>query len=460
MNSGARRATIFLGVIMIIAIGSSAVLPLFTRNQSQVQPTPAPTDIPAPTFPPPVEDFAGIALDRDILDRTGLFVMAQPTGWEPLTPLINPADPTPATPEVNLNNGALTSIIQTVLQPASGVTTLDQVDAIYTQEFLRQSWNAYSSWRELKREQLDGRHIMDFELKNRRQQTFIARQVSWLDENWVYRLRVITPDNQPALLKYLVDNLPPTVRVNPALAGTPADWISYYDASTQAIIRFPTSWSITDSALGRPASLRGGDAEVRIDVQPGVSAADETAARAWVTAAQPGAEVTDVQPVTRGDVQGFAAAYTFTTPDGDGQSGLAVLLNAAEALYTANLRLNAADVNLNDEAGRAAYPDAARVMDTFTILTGVNIPVPTPTPTPTVLATNTLPPTATPVPPTATPIPPTATPVPPTATPIPPTATPIPPTATTVPPTATLIPPTATPIPPTAEATPETTPGM
>ncbi len=451
-QSGAKRATILLGIIMIIAIGSSAILPLFTRNQGQAQPTPAPTDIPAPTFPPPVEDFSAIVLDRDILDRTGLFVMAQPTGWEPLTPLINPANPTPGTPEISLNNGALTSIIQAVLQPASGITTLEQVDAIYTQEFLRQSWNAYSSWRELKREQADGRHIMDFELKNRRQQTFIARQVSWLDENWVYRLRVITPENQPALLKYLVDNLPPTVRANPALAGTPADWASYYDASTQAIIRFPASWSVTDSALGRPASLSGGGAEVRIEVLPGRSAADEAAARAWVAAAHPGAEVAQAQPVTRGEVQGFALAYTFATPDGDRRSGLAVLLNAAEALYTADLRLDRANVNLLSDEGRAAYPDAAQVMDTFTILTGVNIPTPTFTPTPTVLATNTLPPTA-----TATPVPPTAT-----ATPIPPSATPLPPTATAtpVPPTATTVPPSATPLPPTAEVTPETTPGM
>jgi WD40-like Beta Propeller Repeat/Tetratricopeptide repeat len=63
----------------------------------------------------------------------------------------------------------------------------------------------------------------------------------------------------------------------------------------------------------------------------------------------------------------------------------------------------------------------------LSILLGACGPTPTPTPLPTsspIPATETVPPTNTPVPPTETPIPPTETPIPPTPTPIPPSPTP------------------------------------
>ncbi len=389
MNQGTKRLTVILGVVMIIAMGSSVIIPVLnpTRNRSLQATEVVPTEVPIPTFPPPLDDLSAITFDQDIVHPSGLFSIAQPPGWLPLAPVSSST--TTTTPELNLNNSDRSSIIQAVVQSAGSIGSLEQLDDYYTSDILRQSWSAYSSWRELTRRQENDKLIIDFELTNRLGQTFVARQESWLEDGWLYRLRVITPDNAPDMLKYLMDNLEPTFQLNPALAGVPLDWKGFFDAGTNMAVRFPADWTLTDNATGRTASFSGGGAALRLDSLPGQAAADEAAARAWVEAARSGAEVLSVQPVTRGENQGFSVAYRFADADGNPQSGLVVLLNGASGLYAANLRFAGQDVDLNTEAGRTAQPNLAQVMDTFTVLSNVNVPLPTPTPSPTPLASAT-----------------------------------------------------------------------
>ncbi|MBC6936094.1 MAG: hypothetical protein DWB42_09670 [Chloroflexi bacterium] len=397
MNQGTKRLTVILGVVMIIAMGSSVIIPVLnpTRNQSLQATEAVPTDVPIPTFPPPPDDLSAITFDQDIVHPSGLFSIAQPPGWLPLASVTSSSGAS-TTPELNLNNSERSSIIQAVAQPSGGLDTLEQLDAYYTSDILRQSWSAYGSWRELTRRQENDKLIIDFELTNRLGQTFVARQESWVKDGWLYRLRVITPENAPDMLKYLMDNLEPTFQLNPALAGVPLDWKGFFDAGTNMAVRFPADWTLTDNAVGRTASFSGGGAVLRLDSLSGQAAADEAAARAWVETSRPGVEVLSVQPVTRGDNQGFSVAYRFADADGNPQSGLAVLLNSASSLYVANLRFAGQDVDLNTEAGRAAQPNLAQVMDTFTVLSNVNVPLPTPTPSPTPLASPTPIPTAEP----------------------------------------------------------------
>ncbi|HEX2908978.1 MAG TPA: hypothetical protein VHO69_19050, partial [Phototrophicaceae bacterium] len=147
---------------------------------------------------------------------------------------------------------------------------------------------------------------------------------------------------------------------------------------------------LTDSAVGRVASFSGDNATLRLEAQPNAAAADEAAATKWVETARPGAEVVSLQTTTRLDLSGFAVAYTFADVDGNAQSGFAVLLNGVDGtLYSANLRFNAANVDLNTEEGRTAQPTLAQVMDTFTVLADLNVLLPTPTPSPTPLASAT-----------------------------------------------------------------------
>ncbi len=472
-NKSAKRATMILGIIMIIAIGSSAILPLFTRNNSASS-TPEATSIPTVTLPPVVTDMSGIQFNQDFLHSSGLFSVALPTGWS-----IGQQTGDATGAEVTMNNGELVSVIQSSVQISSTpITNVDELEAIYTAEALNASWSNYRknaqtglNFKETARVHEGETLRLDFELKNARQQTLIARQIAWYDQDWVYSVRVVMPENQVELLKYVTQNMKDSFKANRIFAGTPADWKAYFDPSESFIVRYPSAWTLTDSAPGRPASMDGAKASLRVETQAVSAALDDAAARTWVESSRPGVTVTSVQPATRGAASGFAVAYTFVDADGAPNSGLALLLNGANnTVHIANLRMVAADVDLNIDTAQVAYPDETGILKSFQPLTGLNVPLPTPTPTftpaptseasatpvpsntpePTATATNTeVPPTATA---TNTEVPPTSTPVPPSATPVPPTSTPVPPSATPVPPSATPVPPSATPVPPTATA--------
>jgi hypothetical protein len=412
-NTGTKRLTAILAVIMIVAIGGGTILQLFTNNSSQsVVPTVAPaTPTVLPTFPPPITDLNTISFSGSYLHPSGLFSVAQPTGWSTASPVSNANGV-----EVTMNNINQLSVIQDSLQIASEpITSLDQLDALYTTASLNESWSNYRrdsttglNYRETGRRREGDQLILDFELKNQRQQTFVARQVAWSDGEWVYSVRVVTPENAIDELKYLIDNIVPTFKANKMFAGTPPDWQSYFDPTYNLIIRYPSTWTLTDSAPGRPASIAGDNDEVlRIESLSGVSAADEAAASAWVESSRSGVSVASVEPTTRGDLSGSSVAYTFTDADGAPQSGLAVLLNGAnDTLHVANLRFTAANVDLNaDEAATGQYSNLVSVLNTFQVLQGVTIVLPTPTPsftppppTATLPATETQTPTNTPVP--------------------------------------------------------------
>ncbi|MBI1280477.1 MAG: hypothetical protein GC179_20310 [Anaerolineaceae bacterium] len=479
-NSAARRASMLLGGIMIAAIALSAILPIFTQNASAQQ-TLQPTDAPTVTSPPVVTDFSGITFDTDYLHPSGLFSVGVPTGWIPGQQTTNATGV-----EITMNNGTLLSVVQTALQIAQApVADLDAIDALYTSATLNSSWSNYArysdtglNYREQSRTREDNKLIIDFELKNTRGQVFVARQVAWADSDWVYSIRVVTPDNQIDLLKYLMDNIIKNFKPNRIFAGTPADWLAYFDPSTNLIIRYPGSWRVTDSAPGRPTSIDGSAGSLRIQSQSVSAPLDEAAARNWVSANVAGTTVTSAKETKHGELSGFMVAYTYADADGNQNSGLALLLNGANnTLYSVNMRIFEANVDLNVDTAQVSHSDLMMILSTFQLLPGLKVPLPTPTPTvtlpppsPTLEVTATVeattevtaeataemtaePATSTPVP-TNTPVPPTNTPVP-TNTAVPPSATPVPPTATSVPPTSTPKP-SNTPVPPTATSTPTT----
>jgi len=397
-NNGSKRALVIISILMVVAIGGSALLPLFTNNV--VQTAVPPTEVPKPTFPPPLTDFSSVSLDQDYLHPSGLFSVAQPTGWTPAAPVSNPTGA-----EITMNNPTLLSVIQVALQiTPEPIDTLDKLDALYTSAALNDSWSNYrrdaqtgQNYRETGRKRENNQLTLDFELRNNRDQIFLARQVSWADGNWVYSVRVVMPEDAIDALKFMVDNLTPTVKGNQAaFDGTPADWNAYFDPTHNIVIRYPSTWTLDDGGPGRPASFSGDNAVLRVETLPGLSAADEAAARAWVEANRPSAAILSVAPVTRGDLSGFAVAYTFSDADGNPQSGLALLLNSADALHVANLRVAAPDVDFNTDDLIEPYTTLANILRTFQSLGDIRVALPTPTPTPTLPPpTPTLAPTAT-----------------------------------------------------------------
>jgi hypothetical protein len=215
----------------------------------------------------------------------------------------------------------------------------------------------------------DDKLQMDFALTAQNQQ-YVARQLAWTDGEWLYSVRVVTPDNATDALRFVLTGVADSIVPNQVFASTPFSWNAYHDAVYNHIVRFPNTWTVADSADGRPASISGPNSEVlRVEAQADASAADADAARAWLEAARPGATVLNVTPVSRAGGDGFAVSYRFTNVDGEAQSGLAVLLNGADgALHSANLRFLGSDVDLTTDAGRAAQPELAQIMDTFLIL--------------------------------------------------------------------------------------------
>ena len=362
-----KRFTYAFGITMTVLMALSVILPAISQNtpqtvqQQQTQPTPV------PTFPPPLQPET-ISFDQTYLHPSGLFTIAEPTGWQASEPLT-----TREGVRAVLANPDAQSIIQVdVDKPAvetEAALTLDDVDTRFNDAWLSSSWRQYSSWNESSRERgEDDRLTIDFELTSNNQ-TFVARQEAWTDGDWIYSVRVVTPENATNTLLYLLDGMAESLQPQKEFAGTPFDWNAYFDTQDTHIIRYPSDWTLSDSAPGRPTSITGTDAVLRVEAEAATTIDSEDAASAWVEAARSGAEILSVQPVTREDNTGYAVAYSFKTVDGDSESGLALLLNGPDdMLHVANLRFPGDSIDLNATEGQEAHSDLMSVLNSFTIL--------------------------------------------------------------------------------------------
>jgi hypothetical protein len=343
MQSGARRASIILGVFMAIVLIAGVILPLFQQNSTTTQPVPDPTDIPTATFPAPVADLNTLSFDQLYLHPTGLYTIAQPTGFDQAQP-----NSSSSIAQVNMVNNATLSVIDAYVENPGAPVTTDQLSERLTEDALAATWTRFTNWEETSR-RVDGDRLMiDFSVRLNNQD-YVARQEVWTDGEWIYAVRVLTPSNAIDYLRYLLDNVKSTITPNKALATTPFDWTVTYDPVYSHLLRHPSDWQVVDGGAGRPTTLSGTNGvTVRIEGRANTSVADEAAARAWIEAERPGATVLSVQPVQRGESSGFSIAYGYSTLDGEPQSGLAVLLNGADGLlHAANLRFSGNGIDLN-----------------------------------------------------------------------------------------------------------------
>jgi len=370
----AQRLSAIVGVTMAVIMGLSVILPSLGRNAATQ--TIQPTEVPIPTFAAPIANNL-ISFDTIYLHPTGLYTVAQPSGWTQTQPT-NTVDDA----RVTFTNPTALSVVQVDVQKPlttdAEPLTLDDVDAQYTTSTLASSWSSYSDWDEVgDRKRDNDRLTMDFEL-GLNNQTYVARQTAWTDGDWIYSVRVVTPENATDQLLYLLDNVSQSLAPNKENATTPFDWDAHIDSVDNHIIRFPPSWILADSAPGLPASITGtGNVTLRVESEGG-DVSDEAAAQAWVEADRPGATILSVTPVTHGDNSGFSVAYSFKDVDGESQSGLAVLLNDADKLHVANLRFPGSEVDLNNTDTQQTYADFTSVLNSFKVLSGVTLPEATP----------------------------------------------------------------------------------
>ncbi len=409
MQNSGKQASIYLGVFLAIVMAAGVVLPLL-RQRATTTAAAEPTATVLATFPPPPASFDAIRFDQVYLHPSGIFSIGEPEGWSASEP-----NKGASIAQVNLINNVQLAVVDSYVEAPATPIQPEELSDHFSEAVINASWANFSRWEETTRKMEDDRLVIDFTvvLQNR---TFVARQIAWTDGTWVYVVRVLVPENATDYLRYLLDNFVSSLDPQTEFKGTPLDWSAYYDPTASHIIRFPSEWSVTDSAPGRPTSITssGDGILLRVESHANTTIADEDAATAYVESERSGIHVTSVQPVTRGLGAGFSVAYTYTTVDGDTQSGLSVLLNGPDgALNTANLRFSADNIDLNSvqltaasidapaataEAGATAEPSTnsdaqafialAEVMNTFTIIEPLNLspdslPA-TPTPLPTV----------------------------------------------------------------------------
>ena len=251
---------------------------------------------------------------------------------------------------------------------------MDDLRALYNEQTLGASWRSYTDWRETQRieETIADKDVlqMDFEL-DFQGRTFIARQASWFDENRVYSVRVITPENANELLVFLLNELVSSFDVVERFGETPLDWNAYYDETLSHIIRHPRSWQVTDAADGFPASIEGEGVSLRVEAAEGESLESADAAEEYVAGLPSVDEVLSVSEITQDDLDGYQVAYTFSSVSGATGSGAVVLLNGEDRLHSANLQVANAEIDLNEPGEDANAAQYANVLATFSTLSGV-----------------------------------------------------------------------------------------
>ncbi len=364
-----RRVFIVFSSLMAFAMISSAIIPALSRNVGQTRTedaTPVPTATP---FPMP-DDLSAVTFDDIYLHSSGLLTVAQPPGW-----IVSSETNDAYSIKVQMHHPQYLTIIDAYVEKPSVVPeTPEMLDAYFTEAVLNNSWSSYTSWEEMGVRRIeDDQLIIDFQLMMGNSE-YISRHIAWTEGEWIYVVRAVTPQIGRDLLLHLIDGLIPTLHVNEELTGTPLAWSAYFDSSDKHILRFPQNWTLADEAPGLPASIEGMDGVVlRVEAQEG-AVADADEALSWVETSRSGIEALDVEELEQGGFSGFAVSYSYTTVDGERQSGLAVLLNGPQnKLHVANLRLRLADVNFHSDEAHEVYAILWQVMDSFRLMPDLDV---------------------------------------------------------------------------------------
>jgi hypothetical protein len=368
-----QKLTYAFGIGMALLMGITLILPAITPNTTTIQPADQiePTDPPPPpTLPPPVTDFSGITFDQDYLHPSGLFSIGIPTGWFTGSPTTSVSNAT-----ATLNNPTISSVIEvSVQQPEPPIASADELSALFTTTTLQASWRNFATWDELSRRVENNRVLIDYTVQDRNQARYIAQDSIWFDKDWVYRTRVIVPANMSALLNFMIDAVTTHIKPNTQFEGTALNWQAFFDTINHHILRYPPTWRLTDTLPGQPTSFEGNDGTVvRVEATDG-TVADADAASDTVQSFRSGIEITSVDETSRNGGDGFSVAYSYTDPDGESYSGLAILLNGEDGkLHIADALVPVGGLDLNNPEENVAYSDLMESFNAFSLITNLNL---------------------------------------------------------------------------------------
>lgn len=370
----------------------------FTPTVDRLQP-------PTVVFPAVPPGGTSVVADYTYFHSSGLMSLPHIVGWDPaaqgsdqgpeqrVEPVGTPGAPGSSQSTlvgVTFINSAALSVVHAFSEkdPSRKATTLQQLDQYYDKANLDQAWSNFKGgWTELNRRTEGDLFIINFELRLD-QNTYLGRQISRFNQDWLMVLRLVTPNNNPALLDQLQNAILPKYRIWPQTLSAPLSWSAITDYAAGYLIKYPPDWRKVDGSIGRPFTVSGTLGSDTITLvtrsEPGKSVKSEDDARNWIKASLPNATVQTVKAETRGDTTGFSVSYTIPDADGNQQSAVVTLLNGAQgSLSIASLQSSARGQNLLDENNKAISPDLALVRGSFmTLLPDQLVPTAIPTSTP------------------------------------------------------------------------------
>ena len=361
MNQTTKTFTIIIGIIMSVAMVGSLILPMLSSNIGMTDPyslTPEATALPEPTMPPQ-PDIAAIDFDSSYLHRSGLFTIGAPTGWSPASDSNSESEL-----RAGLNNGDASSVVEVrINKNMDGLGDANGLSAYLDRTWLGHTWTGYTGWDETSRQiTADGVVRIDFNLERGRSH-FIARQESWLEGGDIYSVRVVTAENAAQALKYLLAGVADSIDWLPQYAGARFDWNIYFDELDKHMLRYPSSWQVTDAEPGLPATIASDEVTLAVATFD-VLLSNEDEARAWIEGWRSGVTAQSTQAVEVDGAAGYRISYRRQTVDGAVESGAVIALNGSDnRLHAANVRSAAIDEDLL-EASADSYPWLA-ALDSF-----------------------------------------------------------------------------------------------
>jgi len=386
------RAGAVFGIIALLLLSS---LPQVLQNTTTVNTGPTPTLIDTSTaaqaFPTVPPGGTPIVVNGTFFHPTGLFSVVQVTGWDrpgekPDETIIPSGNATLTRAGTTFINTSAASVIHTLVEsdPQKPVSKLEDLKDFFNKENLDAAWALYKGgWTETGR-RIDGdAYVIDFNLSHNNQ-TYMAQQLTKLNNGWMMTLRLVVPNNNPDLLSKLRAAVLPTFHLWTQALSAPLDWGTIADSGY--MVRYPPAWNRIEGAPGRPYTLSGQSGADVITLSTRAYASTQLtgqdAAKAWLLKEHPKATIQGVTDEPRGDAIGYTLAYIDRDADGNQHSTITTVLNTPQtSLAALTMQLTTGDRNLLE--GTNVPAEIAQIRKTFFALdTGTPAVSPTPTPAP------------------------------------------------------------------------------
>jgi hypothetical protein len=405
----ARGITVLIIVVFVMgALVSTNPGALTTANITAVPTTPS---IPTVVFPTVAPEGNKVAADYTYFQSSGLISLPHVAGWDlasgggenaeekiEAAPTVENATALPNTQisrvGVTFINGQLLSVIHAFAEkdPDRKVASVQDLGAYYDAKNLQAAWlNFKGGFKELNRTTSGDMYIINFELYLENN-TYLGRQISRLNGDWLMVLRLVAPNNNPQLLDQLQEVVATRFDLWPQALQAPLTWSSVADPAEGYVVKYPPDWQQFAGTPGQSYTVNGtlptGTVTLNTQVKHNESVKSEDEAKAWLKTNIPNGVLQTVESQMYGENPAFVVSYFDPDPDGNQRSAVVALINGVNKLYVVNLRSSARGQNLLDETNTAVPREFSQILNgIFLVPTDRLVPTIAPTMTPTPLPT-------------------------------------------------------------------------